>query len=225
MDEQKEEVKPFRYYLRLFVLNKRVLILAGIPLFCLLMIWAFSTGSATEKDFVITVPILLELVTVLLTALVAAGAHEIEKIDEKTFWYMFLSLFIGVMIFMIPTLVLAQVASNILREIPFIVLVILSAIPPQIPVMLKYRKYLNLFSKEWYIPNPQYSAIGFAVFPGFLIALLALILDPEWIPIDYFSALFICITVFLLSLFLSYRRALKVIKKDGEEIKGMIRIR
>lgn len=239
-----EEIEAFSsgdpgYYFNLFVKSKRVLILIGIPLFSLFMSMASYYGPADEEIdkeiFVVSTPCLLEIIIAVLVYLVATGAHYIEKLSKKTFWYMYLSLFTGTMIFLIPALVIMQIEGNIVQEIPFIILVTLSIIPPQIPIVLRYRRYLDFhIHKEWYIPNPGVIAFDYAIAPGALISVLVFALRSFGldgvgygrgiIPLGYFSTLLICILIFFLTLFLSYRKTLKVIEKDEEPI-PMIRIR
>ena len=235
--------EDLNYYLNLFVKNKRVFIFSGVLLFSLFLLglilphpiqdpsprgyyalpvlpWLFGTLSAFFAFFVLT------------------GVREIEKPDEKTFRYTYLSIVIGVALFLIPSILILIWLVNLallpvvalLKEIPFLILGIFSAIPFQIPVVLKYRKYLTLFRFRPYVPDPVLAAFSFSLLPGEIILTLILVLRGfgsdymRWIELGYFSSLLICILTFLLSLFLSYRKTLKVIEKDGEEI-PMIRIR
>jgi len=222
------------YYLRLFVLNKRILVLIGIPLFAL-FITILSVYGETDEYYVkggeaMAYSALLECVSVLFIFFAATSAHRIEKPDKNIFWWMYLSLSLGTMVFMIPALAIAQVTINMLPEIPFVILVILSAIPPQIPVVLRYRKYLRLTDKTWYVPDPGGAALVYSLLPGTSIAVAILALrglgldGMRWIPISYFSTLLILFLILSLSLFFSYHKTMDVLEKDEEKI-PMIRIR
>lgn len=233
----------FGYYLNLFVKNKRVFIFSGIFLFSLFFLYLGSLGTPTDPPPPARsgIPVLTWLFGFLSSFFafpVLIGLREIEKPNEKTFWYTYLSIVIGLTIFLIPsTLILLWFLSLVLQPIglllkegPFFILGILSAIPFQIPVVLKYRKYLTLFRLRPYIPDPALAAFVFSLLPGAIIFTLILALRAfgsdymGWINLGYFSCLLICILIFLLSLFYSYRKTLKVIEKDGEEI-PMIRLR
>ena len=197
------------YYIHLFVKNRRVFFLSGILLFGLFFSWIFSVSPESERGSLgIGMP-LFGMASSVFVFLALMGVREIEKPDEKTFWYTYLSILTGVMIFLIPSILVFMSVENISREIPFLIIGILSAVAFQIPVALKYRNFVIAFN--------------FALFPGGLVFCLIMAIrgfGPEYrglISLGYFPSLLICITVFLLSLFLSHRWTLKVIEKEHNQ--------
>jgi len=220
MNKQPEKLE---YYFSLFLRNRRGLFLSGILFFGLFLAWAFSVPPESKEGSLGIIMPIFGFASSVFVFFAVMGVREIEKPDEKTFWYTYLSILTGVMIFLIPSFLVLMSVENISREIPFLLLGILSAVAFQIPVALKYRKFLYFFKGEGHIPNPLTTAFNLALAPGALVFGLIMAIrgfGPEyigWISLGYFPSLLICITVYLLSLFLSHHWALKVISKEHNQ--------
>ena len=219
-------MKEFSEYFNLFVKNKRVLLFSVILFFGIFYLFLLFTTPAenwkTSPEKVFILLIILPLPAFIFFALM--GTNKIESLSKKTFWYTLLSIFSGVMVFLVPTVLITLVIVDVSNAVSYILFGILCEIAPQIPVTIRFRKYF--FKKVNYVPTPTTVTSLFS----YLLSLLALVpitfvgflkhiefgfeIYIRW---SYLQRNIICVIITLIVIFLSYLWTLRVIKNDGKE--------
>lgn len=219
-------MKEFSEYFNLFVKNKRVLVFSFILFFGIFDLYVSLTTRAEnwktspEKIFIIEIIMLLPV----FVFFALMGAHKIESLNKKTFWYILFTILIGISVFLVPTLLITLVVEGISHDVLYMLFGILCEIAPQIPLTLRFRRYF--FKKVNYVPAPTGVVFVFSLLLS-LLALLPIVfigflkhiefgfeMHIEW---SYLQRNILCVVITLLVILLSYLWTLRVIKNDGKE--------